>query len=82
MDEVFTDFIDVTLPSNSDIVGKCINIVKIVADFINTNKKGRKTLERTGNSSLEDLQIRAEQLLQIRAEQLLGAVENQAVVEE
>ena len=33
------DVIDVSLPSNSDVVSKCVNILKIMAEFIYVEKK-------------------------------------------
>lgn len=39
LDELITDYIDVSLPSNSDIVSKCINILKIIATFVHGEKK-------------------------------------------
>lgn len=34
-----SDFIDVSLPSNSDIVCKCVSILKLIGDFIQSEKK-------------------------------------------
>jgi hypothetical protein len=39
VDELLIDIIDVSLPSNSDVVSKCVNILKIMAEFINVEKK-------------------------------------------
>lgn len=39
MDELLTEVLDVSVPSNSDVVGKCINILNLVAEFIITERK-------------------------------------------
>lgn len=39
VDDLLTDVIDVSSASNADIVGKCVNILKIMGEFVNTQKK-------------------------------------------
>lgn len=39
VDDLLTDFIDVSLPSNSEIVCKCVSILKTVAEFVHTERK-------------------------------------------
>ena len=39
LDELLSDYVDVTLPSNADIVTKSVSILKIMADFVSNEKK-------------------------------------------
>jgi hypothetical protein len=39
VDELLSDVIDASEPQNTDIVNKCVNILKTVAEFINKEKK-------------------------------------------
>ena len=39
VDDLLTDFIDVSLPSNAEFVSKCVNILKIMADFVHIERK-------------------------------------------
>jgi hypothetical protein len=39
LDELLSDYIDVTLLSNADIVTKSVSILKIMADFVSNEKK-------------------------------------------
>ena len=51
LDELLSDYVDVSLPSNSDIVNKSVNILKIVAEFITQEKK---KLEGAGSFVIEE----------------------------
>ena len=39
LDELLTDVVDVSNAANSDIVGKCVSILKIVGEFVNSERK-------------------------------------------
>jgi len=43
LDELLSDYVDITLPSNSDIVSKCVNILKIMGEFIASEKKKQES---------------------------------------
>jgi hypothetical protein len=38
-DELLTEVIDVTLPANSDVINKGVQILKTIVDFMNSEKK-------------------------------------------
>jgi hypothetical protein len=44
LDELLSEYIDVTLPSNADIVTKSVSILKIMADFVSNEKKKQEDL--------------------------------------
>jgi hypothetical protein len=39
MDDLLTDLLDVSVPSNSDVVNKCINILNLLSEFIQIERK-------------------------------------------
>jgi hypothetical protein len=45
LDELLSEYIDVTLPSNADIITKSVSILKIMADFVSNEKKKQEDLQ-------------------------------------
>jgi hypothetical protein len=39
LDELMTDVVDVSNSANGDIVCKCVSILKLVGEFVNTERK-------------------------------------------
>lgn len=39
LDDLMTEVVDVANVGNSDIVGKCVSILKIVGEFVNNERK-------------------------------------------
>lgn len=39
LDDLMTEVVDVANAANSDIVGKCVSILKIVGEFVNNERK-------------------------------------------
>ena len=52
LDDLLSDFIDVSLPSNSDIVCKCVSILKLIGDFIQSEKKKEENKKAAKESEL------------------------------
>lgn len=56
VDELLSDIIDVSAPQNADIVAKCVSILRIVAEFINTEKKREEKKHSPKKSPARDSQ--------------------------
>jgi hypothetical protein len=59
MDDLLTEVIDVSVPQNADIVNKCVNILRNMAEFISVEKKkeenkGTKSPKKTHSSANEE----------------------------
>ena len=39
LDDLLTDYADVSLPQNADMITKSVNLLKVMAEFISTEKK-------------------------------------------
>jgi hypothetical protein len=59
LDELLTDYIDVSLPQNAEIVTKCVNILKIISEFIVQQKKEEVKIpdERVEEMNIGDVPI-------------------------
>lgn len=54
LDELMTDVVDVSNAANSDIVGKCVSILKVVGEFVNAErKKAEGKSSKRARASLE-----------------------------
>lgn len=70
VDDLLTDIIDVSVPQNADFVNKCVSILKIIAEFINKEKKKEdiKSSPSKKMRSLSDLPESPRRPLQQRKE--------------
>jgi hypothetical protein len=54
LDELLSEYVDVTLPSNADIVTKSVSILKIMADFVANEKKKQDDLLLQSSRNIQD----------------------------